>query len=154
MERLVHILVAFRQYLKQYHWLANSYEDHLLAERLIEEMSESLDDSIDRLVELALGAGVHHEVAGAVIGLKGALLELEGLGTSEELKSTENSVVLNNIAKFISLYLKTADEVSKGYEGTILKSGIDNAIFSISEDMIRRAYLVGIQLEKSIKNKN
>lgn len=151
MERLVHILVAFRQYLKQYHWLANSYEDHLLAERLIEEMSESLDDSIDRLVELALGAGVHQEVAGAVIGLKGALLELEELGTSEELKSTETSVVLNNIARFISLYLKTADEVSKGYEGTTLKSGIDNAIFSISEDMIRRAYLVGIQFEKNIK---
>ena len=57
MKNLTNILTALHQYLKQYHLLAKGYENHLLAERLDEGMSESLESSIDRLKELALGMG-------------------------------------------------------------------------------------------------
>lgn len=148
MKKLVHILMAFRQYLKQYHWLAKGYENHLLAERLDEEMSESLDDSIDRLTELALAVDIDDSIAKAEYSLIDAKRVLDNILSPDELESRETSVVLSNIAKFVHAYLTEAEATSKGYEGTVVKGGIDNAIFSISEDMIRRLYLLGIQTQE------
>ena len=150
MQKLADILTALRQYIKQYHLLANGYENHLLAERLDEGMSESLEASIDRLKELALGMGGPEAdtIAYAENSLSGALEELKIDINPSELTTTETDKVLMNIGTFIKRYLEQAEAYSATLTGTIFKGSIDNAIFGIGEDMVRRAYLLNIQLNK------
>lgn len=150
MKKLTNILTALHQYIKQYHWLAKGYENHLLAERLDEDMSESLAAGIDRLKELALGMGgpEAESIAFAENSLTGALEELRSGFAPVELNSLETDKVLMNIGTFIKRYLEEAEAYSATLNGTIFKGSVDNAIFAIGEDMVRRAYLLNIQLNK------
>lgn len=49
MEDILIILIAIKQAVKQYHWNATSYQDHLLGERLLED----IEDYIDEVAEIA-----------------------------------------------------------------------------------------------------
>ena len=145
MQKLADILTALRQYIKQYHWLARGYDNHLLADRLENEMGESLDESIDRIKELALAAGEGEQIAYADNSLTGALEILKEIPNLTEIKT---ETVLTNVGMLIFEYLKESESYSKALQGTEFKGAIDNAIFGIGEDMLRRAYLLNIQMQK------
>ena len=145
MQKLADILTALRQYIKQYHWLARGYDNHLLADRLENEMGDSLDASIDRIKELALAAGEGEQIAYADYSLAGALEILKGIPTPTD---TKTETVLNNIGMLILYYLNKRQDYSKRLLGEVFKGAIDNAILGIGEDMMRRAYLLNIQLNK------
>lgn len=148
MQKLADILTALRQYIKQYHWLARGYDNHLLADRLENEMGESLDASIDRIKELALAAGEGEQIAYADNSLTGALEILKGIPTPTD---TKTETVLNNIGMLIFDYMKESEDYSKRLQGQVFKGAIDNAIFGIGEDMMRRAYLLNIQMQGLVK---
>lgn len=48
MDKFVSMLLGLKMFVKQYHWLAKGYENHILADKLEEE----LDDYIDEAAEL------------------------------------------------------------------------------------------------------
>lgn len=48
MNKFVIMLLAFKMYVKQFHWLAKGYENHILADKLEDE----IDDYIDEAAEL------------------------------------------------------------------------------------------------------
>ena len=50
MEKLLYILLATKQAVKQYHWLAKSYQEHILADQL----EDGLEGYIDEVAELLL----------------------------------------------------------------------------------------------------
>lgn len=141
MNRLTDILTAMNQYIKQYHWLAKGYDNHILADRL----GENLTESIDRLKELHLGSGGSEDIAFAEKSLSGAVDTLRAI-IKEPANTTD--MVLENIGAMIVSFLTNAEGIKKSYEGTIFSGGINNAIDDISEQLIRNAYLLGIQLEK------
>lgn len=141
MDKLTDILTALNQYIKQYHWLAKGYDNHILADKL----GENLTESIDRLKELHLGSGGSEDIALAEKSLAGAVDTLRA--TIKEPANTTD-MVLENIGYLIIAFLTAAKDVKQSYEGTIFAGGINNAIDDISEQLIRNAYLLGIQLEK------
>lgn len=50
MQSILIILIALKQYIKQYHWQAKSYQEHILADKL----EEGLEDYIDEVAELSV----------------------------------------------------------------------------------------------------
>lgn len=126
MEKILITLIAIKQYIKQYHWLAKSYQEHILADKL----EEDLEDYIDEVAELSLVTETPNVEAKHLLGE--ATSFLNGKDKSD----------LNTLADlFIDL-----QEQLQSLNPEIL--GISDLAGRLSNTILRKLYLIQLQLGK------
>ena len=140
-QQICYVLTALRQYLHQAHLLAkgNGYAAHLL----LNELYDRVNEDIDRVKELAIGAGISDSVAFADASLKGALQYLRLYSPTTDLqKMLKNCLALE----------KTSDEVLvqgisflKEHPGKFT-TGLINCLEDLDERRLREVYLLNTQL--------
>ena len=122
-------LIALKQAIKEYHWLAKSYQEHILADKL----EEGLDDFSDEVAELSI---VNQEEPDLVAHnlLSEATKYLQG-------KKTDDLHGIGNICYDI---LQEVNEESE----TATIAGIADLFSRISNLLLRKLYLINIQIGK------
>lgn len=127
MQNILIILIALKQYIKQYHWQAKSYQEHILADKL----EEGLEDYIDEVAELSVVIDLSDESLKANILLGKASLYLEGKGKADLL----------NIAQVLSDLGDEIDRVNDKAEAL----GIKDLCGRLSNSLLRKIYLIQLQ---------
>ena len=128
MEKLLIILVALKQVIKQYHWLAKSYQEHILADKL----EEDLEDYSDEVAELALvvdqtvNVEAKHLLERAANYLNGKPVDLQSLG---------------ELFTELLEHLQSVNDQSK-------LLGISDLTGRLSNSVLRKLYLIKLQLGK------
>ena len=126
MEKLLISLIALKQSIKQYHWLAKSYQEHILADKL----EEDLEDYIDEVAELSLVTETPNVEAKHL------------LGEATSLLNGKDKVDLNTLADlFIDL-----QEQLQSLKPELL--GISDLAGRLSNTILRKLYLIKLQLGK------
>lgn len=141
LKQVADALTALRQYLHQIHLCSHDkdYAGHLLADRLIEPIS----DDIDRLKEISLGLGEDLSIAYATDSLDAASALLSAYPQGADTQAMWRACK--------QLEMKTCDLIEQSasfYEDkkAFGLQGIVNALGDISEKRIRDIYLINIQL--------
>lgn len=127
MQNILIILIALKQYIKQYHWQAKSYQEHILADKL----EEGLEDYIDEVAELSVVIDLSDESLKANVLLGKASLYLEGKGKADLL----------NIAQVLSDLGDEIDRVNDKAEAL----GIKDICGRLSNSLLRKIYLIQLQ---------
>lgn len=127
MQNILIILIALKQYIKQYHWQAKSYQEHILADKL----EEGLEDYIDEVAELSVVIDLSDESLKANILLGKASLYLEGKGKADLL----------NIAQVLSDLGDEIDRVNDKAEAL----GIKDLCGRLTNSLLRKIYLIQLQ---------
>lgn len=127
MQNILIILIALKQYIKQYHWQAKSYQEHILADKL----EEGLEDYIDEVAELSVVIDLSDESLKANVLLGKASLYLEGKGKADLL----------NIAQVLSDLGDEIDRVNDKAEAI----GIKDLCGRLSNSLLRKIYLIQLQ---------
>lgn len=127
MQNILIILIALKQYIKQYHWQAKSYQEHILADKL----EEGLEDYIDEVAELSVVIDLSDESLKANVLLGKASLYLEGKGKADLL----------NIAQVLSDLGDEIDRVNDKAEAL----GIKDLCGRLSNSLLRKIYLIQLQ---------
>lgn len=127
MQNILIILIALKQYIKQYHWQAKSYQEHILADKL----EEGLEDYIDEVAELSVVIDLSDESLKANILLGKASLYLEGKGKADLLNITQ---VLSDLGDEI-------DRINDKAEAL----GIKDLCGRLSNSLLRKIYLIQLQ---------
>lgn len=127
MQNILIILIALKQYIKQYHWQAKSYQEHILADKL----EEGLEDYIDEVAELSVVIDLSDESLKANMLLGKASLYLEGKGKADLL----------NIAQVLSDLGDEIDRVNDKAEAL----GIKDLCGRLSNSLLRKIYLIQLQ---------
>lgn len=126
MENILVILIAIKQYIKEYHWLAKSYQEHILADKL----EEDLEDYADEVAELALVTETPNVEAKHL------------LGQAENYLNGKDKADLNTLADlFIGL-----QEQLQSLKPELL--GISDLSGRLSNTILRKLYLIKLQLGK------
>ena len=129
MESILVKLIALKQAIKEYHWLAKSYQEHILADKL----EEGIDDYADEVAELAIVNQEEPDLAAQNL-LGQATQYLQGKKTDE----------LSGIGNIFYELLQDVNEQSE--KATI--AGIADLFSRISNLALRKLYLINIQLGK------
>ena len=129
MESILVKLIALKQAIKEYHWLAKSYQEHILADKL----EEGIDDYADEVAELTIVNQEDHNFAS-----KNLLYEATSYLQN---KKTEE---LTAIAGIFYDILQEVNEMSE--KATI--AGLADLYGRISNMALRKLYLINIQLGK------
>lgn len=127
MQNILIILIALKQYIKQYHWQAKSYQEHILADKL----EEGLEDYIDEVAELSVVIDLSDESLKANVLLGKASLYLEGKGKADLL----------NIAQVLSDLGDEIDRINDKAEAL----GIKDLCGRLSNSLLRKMYLIQLQ---------
>ena len=134
MEKLVYMLLGLKMTVKQYHWLAKGYDEHILADKLEEE----LDDYMDEAAELSL-----------VVTDKFA--DFHSKNILEKAKNFVDEVIvveedyLFSIAGIITTIM---GECRKPVEEDLLKQPYGDYLGRLSNLLMRKLYLIDIQQKK------
>lgn len=127
MQEILILLIAIKQLIKQYHWQAKSYQEHILADKL----EEDLEDYIDEVAELSVVIDLSDESLKANVLLGKASLYLEGKGKADLL----------NIAQVLSDLGDEIDRVNDKAEAL----GIKDLCGRLSNSLLRKIYLIQLQ---------
>lgn len=140
MNRMIVLLLAFKMYVKQFHWLAKGYENHILADKL----EEDLDDYIDEAAELY---NVNSEFRDSLYAKN--LLEF----ASNYLKNQIGAYTGSDMNLHIDSMLKMAGQIiedcsaNPGAEG-VVKQAYSDYYSRLSNLMVKKCYLLYIQQRK------
>jgi hypothetical protein len=137
MEKFVYMLLALRMTIKQYHWLAKGYEEHILADRLEEE----LDDYMDEAAELSL-----------VVTDKFA--DFYSKNVLEKARKFIDEVAVlegDNLFTISGLITTIMGECRKPVEEDLLKQPFGDYLGRLSNLLMRKLYLIDIQ-NKRVKD--
>lgn len=85
MQDILILLIAIKQLIKQYHWQANSYQEHILADKL----EEDLEDYIDEVAEVSVVMELSEKQLNADVLLGKASLYLQDKKEATELNLTK-----------------------------------------------------------------
>lgn len=127
MQNILIILIALKQYIKQYHWQAKSYQEHILADKL----EEGLEDYIDEVAELSVVIDLSDESLKANILLGKASLYLEGKGKADLMNIGQ---VLVDLSEEINAVNDKAENI-----------GIKDICGRLSNSLLRKMYLIQLQ---------
>lgn len=129
MKEILVTLIALKQYIKQYHWQATSYQDHILADKL----EEGLEDYIDEVAELSL------------VTEKTANVEARHLlGLAENYLNGKDKADLSTLGELFAELLEELQSVNEQVK--IL--GIADLTGRLSNSVLRKLYLIKLQLGK------
>ena len=127
MQKILIALIAIKQAIKQYHWQAKSYQEHILADKL----EEGLEDYIDEVAELSVLTEENEKHLNAKLLLGNA---------SSFLDNKENL----NTFDILGLFAKLQDAITT-YNDTTEDIGLKDLCGRLSNTLLRKAYLIQIQ---------
>lgn len=127
MKDILVTLIALKQYIKQYHWQAKSYQEHILADKL----EEGLEDYIDETAELSVVV----EQTDEHLQAKQLLAEAANI-----LPEGENGNLERIARLLIDLQSKIQSNRTK-----ISEMGVDDLFSRLSNSIMRKIYLIHLQ---------
>lgn len=127
MHKVLVILIAIKQFIKQYHWQASSYQEHILADKL----EEDLEDYIDEVAELSVLAENDDRK------LEAKLL----LGEATNFLNGKGNATLLNIANAFSELAEELHQLSAKTEYI----GLNDLYGRLSNLILRKIYLIQLQ---------
>lgn len=127
MEKILVALIAIKQAIKQYHWQAKSYQEHILADKL----EEDLEDYIDEVAELSvlLLPSDKHLEAKLLLG-KASLF----LADKQEITLMSILELLGNLQEDITEFNDKTEDL-----------GFKDLCGRLSNTLLRKAYLIQLQ---------
>ena len=133
MEKFVYMLLGLKMTIKQYHWLAKGYDEHILADKLEEE----LDDYMDEAAELSL-----------VVTDKFA--DFYSRHILEEAKEFVERTVDDNgdLIAIAGLITTIMGECRKPVEEDVVKQPFGDYLGRLSNLLMRKLYLIEVQQRK------
>ena len=135
MKELLFNLIGLKQYIKQYHWLAKGYDNHILADRL----EEGLEEQIDELAELLLAIDENNNVSADYL-----LREAANKVPSGQI--ADMHVILQNIANMCGVILGICKDNHSGNE--LAELAFSDYLGRLSNSLVRKLYLIQIQFGK------
>ena len=126
MEKILFTLIALKQYIKQYHWQAKSYQEHILADKL----EEDLEDYIDEVAELSLVTETPNVEAKHL------------LGEATSFLNGKDKADLNTLA---DLFIELQEQL-QSLKPELL--GVSDLAGRLSNTILRKLYLIQLQLGK------
>lgn len=136
MNKFVYMLLAFKMYVKQYHWLSAGYENHILADKL----EEDLDDYIDEAAEFY---NVNNDNPDPLFA-KHILDESSNLlNASKIYNGSDMSQYLNSLLSFASEIIEECYK-TPGAEGPVAQAYSDY-YSRLSSLMVKKCYLINLQ---------
>jgi len=127
MTEILIILIALKQAIKQYHWQATSYQDHILADKL----EEGLEDYIDEVAELSvLITGNKEQLAANVLLAKASLFIRD-----------KSKISLKDILEIFG----TLQEKLGDYSERTKDIGLSDLCGRLTNSILRKAYLIQLQ---------
>ena len=127
MTQILIILIALKQAIKQYHWQAKSYQEHILADKL----EEDLEDYIDETAELSvLTEGSKEQLKANVLLAKASLF----LNEKGEI----------NLQKLLEIFSKLQETIGD-YNEKNEDIGISDLCGRLTNAILRKAYLIQLQ---------
>lgn len=135
MKELLYNLIGLKQYIKQYHWLAKGYDNHILADRL----EEGLEEQIDELAELLLAIDETTNVSADYL-----LREASNKVPSGQI--ADMHVILQNIANMCGVILGICKNNHSGNE--LAELAFSDYLGRLSNSLVRKLYLIQIQFGK------
>lgn len=127
MQEILILLIAIKQYIKQYHWQAKSYQEHILADKL----EEDLEDYIDEVAELSIVA----ELSDKQVKAKDLLDQAaQCLGNEDKA----------DLLSIMNLFVSLSDEVN-AFEEKAEALGLKDLCGRLSNTILRKVYLIHLQ---------
>jgi len=127
MQEILILLIAIKQYIKQYHWQAKSYQEHILADKL----EEGLEDYIDEIAELSIVAELSEKQVKAK-----DLLEQAAQCLGNEDKA--------DLLSIMNLFVSLSEEVN-AFEEKAEALGLKDLCGRLSNTILRKVYLIHLQ---------
>ena len=127
MQEILILLIAIKQYIKQYHWQAKSYQEHILADKL----EEGLEDYIDEVAELSIVAELSEKQVKAKDLLDQAA---QCLGNEDKA----------NLLSIMNLFVSLSEEVN-AFEEKAEALGLKDLCGRLSNTILRKIYLIQLQ---------
>ena len=127
MKEILVTLIALKQYIKQYHWQAKSYQEHILADKL----EEGIEDYIDETAELSVVVEQTDEHLQAGKLLAGAATILPE-GADSTLRQ-------------IALLLVALNDNLKELKPKAGEMGVEDLFSRLSNSILRKIYLIHLQ---------
>ena len=126
MKDILVTLIALKQYIKQYHWQAKSYQEHILADKL----EEGLEDYIDETAELSVVVEQtdEHLQAGGLLDVAAKILP-------------EGKAELQQVA----LLLIRLNQQLKELKPKVGEMGVEDLLSRLSNSILRKIYLIHLQ---------
>lgn len=127
MKDILVTLIALKQYIKQYHWQAKSYQEHILADKL----EEGLEDYIDETAELSVVVeqADEHLQAGKLLAEAATILP-EGADST---------------LRQIALLLVALNDNLKELKPKAGEMGVEDLFSRLSNSILRKIYLIHLQ---------
>lgn len=127
MKDILVTLIALKQYIKQYHWQAKSYQEHILADKL----EEGLEDYIDETAELSVVVEQtdEHLQAGKLLAEAASILP-EGADST---------------LRQIALLLVALNDKLKELKPKVGEMGVEDLFSRLSNSILRKIYLIHLQ---------
>lgn len=136
MEKFVKMLLALKLYIKQYHWLAKGYDNHILADKLEEELDEYIDEAAELFtIKSEDLSGIY---AANILG--SASEHLKDFYSGEDMK-----LYFPNL---ISLIVEILDFCSTFKGEGVLQAGYGDYVGRLSNLLLKKLYLLEIQRKK------
>lgn len=129
MQKILIILIAIKQYIKQYHWQAKSYQEHILADKL----EEDIDDYIDEVAELSV-VGEYDDKQ---------LKAKDLLAKASQVVKDDSQADLMSLAK---LFVELGESVN-AFEEKAGALGLKDLCGRLSNTIMRKVYLINLQLK-------
>lgn len=136
MRDIIVYLIALKQTVKQYHWFANGYAEHILADKL----EDGLDDEIDELAELILAVDENTNLSADYL-----LREAAGKVISAGQKPS-SQVILQNIANMCGSILELAK--NNKVNNPMVELAFSDYLGRLSNSLVRKLYLIQLQFNK------
>lgn len=127
MHKILVMLIGIKQFIKQYHWQANSYQEHILADKL----EEDLEDYIDEVAELSVVAENDASQLDAKLLLGEATTFLNGKGSA-------------NLLNIGNAFGELAEELHQLAQRTEYL-GLNDLYGRLSNLILRKVYLIQLQ---------
>ena len=137
MEKLVSLLLAFKMYVKQFHWTAKGYEIHILADRL----EEDLDDYIDEAAELY---SVNNEDNKKLLSAE--VLMMAQVFVAGKYQGDETSLELDSLLQLSGEILEICSRTPEAVGA--VEQGYKDYYGRLSNLMVRKCYLIHLQQRK------
>ena len=134
MDKFVSMLLGLKMLVKQYHWLARGYENHILADKLEEELDDYADEAAELFVVSSEGTNALD--AKIVLGRAQSFIEAEKTNV-DDMESLRASLirVMTSIISYCGNEMPQEE----------LKQPFGDYLGRLSNLLLRKLYLLDIQ---------
>lgn len=140
MGALLSLLLGFKMYVKQYHWLARGYENHILAD----ELEKELDDYIDEAAELH---NINDDTQdGDQMLLATHILFSASNVVGDKYRGNDMNLTLDSLLQLAGSIIEECS-LKPGAEGAT-EQAFGDYYGRLSNLMVRKCYLINLQRRK------